>query len=536
MKPDLSHRPKLLRSTIARGLAASSKAVDEKGGDFGAGIIRGMAVITRGEALGHYLWCDRTMLAQVADAINAGERGTKARFTHPDLSGDGLGKGLGRVKDARLDNDTVRADLHFFASAHESPEGDLAGYVMRLAKEDPAAFGNSIAFDPDYLAEDKFRSQHSEADDDGYPRFQTPDADNKKNLPHARVADLRAVDTVDDPAANPSGLFHRGQEIALDAEKLLTWSLGLSSERPQLVSLDLDPDRAAGFISRFLARNNLTLSTKDGAPLHTDKFAAGLAQQFAAPADKEDKKKQTEKAAQEEGDADKDEGQDKDKDESAGAEKKTSSKVRSTKLAEKCMDDQEEKKKKELDDEESDDEEEMSKRLAVGGEAPKGDAPGDEASRQKQYEEDEKKKNEKGKTSAEKDTPVGSPGDDKSAIGPMGDPSTNVGYSAARADAKKFVTAFGAQGGVWFAEGKSFEQAQQLHIGSIRSENEKLKSENAELQKKLGAKRGLETALSGGFSKAPDTDNKPSEKARGEALTKFTAGITAELVNRGNLN
>jgi hypothetical protein len=107
----LNTRPRLLRSTIARGLAAGDQPVDRTGGDFGAGIVRGMAILTRGEALGHGLWCDRVMLSQVATAINASANGAKARFTHPDLSGDGLGKGLGRVKNASLDGDVVRRNL-----------------------------------------------------------------------------------------------------------------------------------------------------------------------------------------------------------------------------------------------------------------------------------------------------------------------------------------------------------------------------------------------------------------------------------------
>lgn len=49
-----------------------------------------------------------------------------------------------------------------------------------------------------------------------------------------------------------------------------------------------------------------------------------------------------------------------------------------------------------------------------------------------------------------------------------------------RAEVKKFIGAFGPEGATWFAEGKTFEEAQQL-------QNKKLSDENAELAKKLKA-------------------------------------------------
>ncbi len=79
--------------------------------------------------------------------------------------------------------------------------------------------------------------------------------------------------------------------------------------------------------------------------------------------------------------------------------------------------------------------------------------------RRKQQEESSERQREE----ADKGTPVESPGSDKSAIGPMGDASHNVGYSQARADAKRFHKAFGMQGLEWFAQGKTFAQAKELY-------------------------------------------------------------------------
>ena len=46
-----------------------------------------------------------------------------------------------------------------------------------------------------------------------------------------------------------------------------------------------------------------------------------------------------------------------------------------------------------------------------------------------------------------------------------------------RAECKKFVDAFGNKGGVWFAEGLSFDEASQKCIEELRAENSKLKQE-----------------------------------------------------------
>lgn len=246
---------RLFRSPITRGLWSAGKdPVDRTGGDSGAGCIYGFAVCTRGEALGHDVWIDGAFLQQVTDAINASPRGTKSRFTHPGLSGDGLGSFLGRAKNASLGKDeVVRADQHFAKSAHATPDGDLAGYAMDLASEDPEMFGASIAFEHDAEAEAKFTAQY------GGNEFVSPDPENVKNLPHARLKELRAVDLVDSPAANPHGLFHRGGNPAAEAEQLAEFCLGFSDECPDSTLLCVHPERAKSFIERFLQTHNLEI-------------------------------------------------------------------------------------------------------------------------------------------------------------------------------------------------------------------------------------------------------------------------------------
>ncbi len=247
----LAEKPRLFRVGVARGVTGK---VVRDGGDFGAGIIHGAAMITRGEAQTHGFWVDGDMVSKTAGLVNAAEHGVKSRFAHPSLSGDGLGKALGRFRDAVVDGDLARGDLHLYETAHKTPDGNLADYVMDLAVEDPEAFGTSIAFDPDIGEEDRFRAEHT--DKDG--RFNSPDPANVNDLQHARIATLSAVDMVDEPAANPEGLFHQGDEVSFAADALLAYALGLTDECPA-AAFGIHPDRVRQFVERFLSRHKLNI-------------------------------------------------------------------------------------------------------------------------------------------------------------------------------------------------------------------------------------------------------------------------------------
>ncbi|CAN5409088.1 hypothetical protein BH11PLA2_BH11PLA2_34540 [soil metagenome] len=278
---------RLLRGPVSRGLAAAADdadstdtktAINARGGDYGSGFIPGVAIITRGEALGHGFWIDAVFLQQVNSAMGELVAGLKSRFTHPGLCSDGLGKFLGRVKAPSLAGDIVRGDLHISDSARVSPDGDLGEYVLSLAQSDPSAFGTSIVFEHDAAAEDEFYELNSslvEDEDTGERRFAfaSPDPANVNNYPHCRLAELHAVDVVDEPAANPGGLFHRGPDVLPAAEELLSYTLGLSVTRPVNHFFDINPDRASAFVQGFLARHGLTLSRKDSSIMPKIKLA-----------------------------------------------------------------------------------------------------------------------------------------------------------------------------------------------------------------------------------------------------------------------
>lgn len=224
-----------------------------QGVDREAMLINGFSVITSGEALGHGLWLDQEFLSQVVKAGNKAG-GLKARFTHPGLSGDGMGKQLGRVKNFRMDGGRVFADLHLYKKSNQ----EFVETVLDLAEEDAQAFGSSIVFSEDTEAMESFYKENLDKD----KNFKSPDPENKKNHIHARLAKLHAADVVDDPAANPDGFFTSfspGSELAVRAEQILLYAFGLTDQQPPELAAGPHPERARVFMQDFLKRHGLEI-------------------------------------------------------------------------------------------------------------------------------------------------------------------------------------------------------------------------------------------------------------------------------------
>ncbi len=288
---DLSKELKYFRT--GRSSGKTEPKFDKAGGTFGAGIIRDVSLITRGESLGHGGWIDQEFLKQVSEAAMAfGDSGVKSRFTHPGMSSDGLGKNLGRINNIRLEGDQVIGDLNFSKSSHNTPDGDLAAYVFSLVEEDPKAAGLSIVFMRDEEAEIQFLLDHGAKWDrdswgDKYlnlDEFASPDPANNANLFHFRLKELRASDLVDEPAANPSGMFD-SMPVARNIDKALAYALGLETEKPNVELFGVNVDRAAAFVGRFLQERNLKLSTttQTAAPeVKTDGDGKQTREEFAA--------------------------------------------------------------------------------------------------------------------------------------------------------------------------------------------------------------------------------------------------------------
>lgn len=256
-KPELPVKESLSRFARADA-SGDTVSIDREGGKYSSGLIRGLSLATVGEALGHGYWLDSQTIAQVEKLANAsGSNGIKSRFTHPSMSADGMGRHLGRLLNVRRDGDRVLGDLHLAASAHSTPDGDLAEYVMQLAAEDPKAAGLSIAFMHDFDAEEEFQASNLEGSE-----FRSPDPGNVKNYPHVRIAELRAADMVDEPAANPAGMFD-SESLPRDVDDLLSYAAGITDTKPLASAFGVDGDRAAQFLGRWLESRGLSLSKKE---------------------------------------------------------------------------------------------------------------------------------------------------------------------------------------------------------------------------------------------------------------------------------
>lgn len=138
--------------------------------------IFGVSVITKGIAKGHDLIVDETTLAQVVKCGNGAKNGIKVKVGHDS----GVEEIVGRLTNFRIEDDKVLADLELLSS---SPRRD---FIFEIAQKTPEAVGLSIAFEG------------------------KPEAANGQQM--ARCTRLRSVDLVDEPAANPDGLF----EVAVD--------------------------------------------------------------------------------------------------------------------------------------------------------------------------------------------------------------------------------------------------------------------------------------------------------------------------------
>jgi hypothetical protein len=247
--------------------------------DAGKHELTGASVIRPGEALGHGIWIDAEMCAQVVTLANGGkESGLKARFGHPNMCNDALGTFLGRWKNLRAVPETggVIGDLFLSSTAAESPKGDLRKYIEEMAAKEPQHFGASIVFTRDTAAEQALLLANGgkvATDDYGeyidLAEYKSPDPANVKNLPHARCAELHAADLVDDPAAT-DGMFSGAAGMSL-AGQVTEWldthpeALKAIADAPEMLSIATRYGKElAPFIARYQA--NAALAVAPDAP------------------------------------------------------------------------------------------------------------------------------------------------------------------------------------------------------------------------------------------------------------------------------
>jgi len=207
------------RTDIAR---AGDVKIDKE-----SAIIHGFAVVTKGVTKDSRGEFDDQALDMVVDLGNKSKMGIKSRFGHPNMSSTALGTFLGRVRNFRRDRDIVRADLHIDKTAFDTPDGDLAGYVIKLAESDPEMFGASMVIHWDEEPREEM------------------DAEGNELPPFIRVTKLLSVDVVDDPAANDGffGMPFLSKSVKPSAE--MTEFLDKFLSNPDAV------EKAVGFLNRY---------------------------------------------------------------------------------------------------------------------------------------------------------------------------------------------------------------------------------------------------------------------------------------------
>lgn len=158
---------------------AKGSAVDKT-----AGMLRGVSVITEGEAKGHSLQIDAKTLEQVKACAETYSDGLRVKMDHFT----GIDAMVGVLKNFAIDGAQLRADMHLLKSHADFEK------IMEMAETMPGAFGLSIAF-----------SGAPEDGDDGTLRF-------------ARCTEIYSCDIVDIPAANPTGLFSEPMKTAPESK------------------------------------------------------------------------------------------------------------------------------------------------------------------------------------------------------------------------------------------------------------------------------------------------------------------------------
>lgn len=148
--------------------------------DDDSGVLQKVIVAQAGKVKSYFEQIDATTLAQIETLGNAKETGVKARFGHPNMCSSSFGTYIGRFKNFQVEGEKVFGDLHLDEVCKESPSGNLFGYIVKMAKNNPDMFGASIAFVP---------AEPAITDDD---------------YPATRIEELLATDLVDDPAATNS--------------------------------------------------------------------------------------------------------------------------------------------------------------------------------------------------------------------------------------------------------------------------------------------------------------------------------------------
>jgi len=241
---------------MSKGNHFSFALVDNPGAvDVEKGVILGVAVITEGPARGHFDWetgkplhADAETLREVMECAKTYVGGLKVKMNH----GSGVGDIVGRLDNFRIEGTVLRADFMALATSAQR------GYIFEIAQTMPDAFGLSISFSGKPKVGDK--------------------------LAFARCAEIYSADFVDEPAANPNGLFQRGSGNTAAAQPEPKSNLNMDEEKKNDPIADLSAS-VATLLGR-LEKLEAKLSADVGEEKKPEEMAA-LAEKSALAALKE---------------------------------------------------------------------------------------------------------------------------------------------------------------------------------------------------------------------------------------------------------
>jgi len=155
-------------------------AIAKSSVDSSSGIISRVSVLTEGTAKGHNVKIDATTLSQVKACAETSAGGVKVKVNH-DTGFEAI---TGVLKNFTIEGNQLFANLHLLKA------GDYYAKLLEMAQTIPESFGLSVCFSnlPVTIGNDQF----------------------------ARCLELYSIDLVDQPAANPNGLFSIPQNMNIE--------------------------------------------------------------------------------------------------------------------------------------------------------------------------------------------------------------------------------------------------------------------------------------------------------------------------------
>lgn len=188
-----------MASKVTLFAAVTGSQVDRE-----AGVLRGVSVITEGVAKGHGMIVDSVTLEQVKACAETYVDGLRVKMDHYT----GIDAMVGVLRDFVIDGIQLRADLHLIKSHEDFKK------ILEMAETIPGSFGLSISFSGE-CEEVEIPSDDSE---EAEPNSGELPSSSTARTQAARCMEIYSCDIVDQPAANPTGLFQAMPEETAPVE------------------------------------------------------------------------------------------------------------------------------------------------------------------------------------------------------------------------------------------------------------------------------------------------------------------------------